>query len=380
MYDVIILGAGLYGLYSALYCAKKVASKKLAILVVEAEDHAFKRATYINQARVHMGYHYPRSLYTASKSAHYFSRFMSDFEFCIHTKFDQIYAVSTDFSWTDAKAFRTFCFNAGIKCEDVSVSKYFKNEMCSGAFLTEEYTYDAQILCDWFLEQLSAFPNIKITYNTHIKAIKREDSHFTLNTTNGEFSSPFLLNATYASVNEIIKMLGFDPLAIKYELCEIVLCNVSDELKNVGITVMDGPFFSIMPFGMTGLHSLTSVAFTPHETSKEDLPTFDCQNKQGALCHMHGMNLGNCNECPAKPKTAWHYMSSLARKYMKDELAFSFERSLYSMKPILKASEIDDSRPTVIKTFCTNPTFVCVLSGKINTVYDLDGVLDEILG
>jgi hypothetical protein len=47
------------------------------------------------------------------------------------------------------------------------------------------------------------------------------------------------------------------------------------------------------------------------------------------------------------------------------------------MKPILKASEIDDSRPTVIRTFSTKPTYVSVLSGKINTVYDLDEVLDN---
>ena len=45
------------------------------------------------------------------------------------------------------------------------------------------------------------------------------------------------------------------------------------------------------------------------------------------------------------------------------------------MKPILKASEIDDSRPTVIREFHKNPTFISVLSGKINTVYDLDEVL-----
>ena len=44
-------------------------------------------------------------------------------------------------------------------------------------------------------------------------------------------------------------------------------------------------------------------------------------------------------------------------------------------KPILKASEIDDSRPTVIKTFSRAPTFVSVLSGKINTVYDMEEVL-----
>ena len=47
------------------------------------------------------------------------------------------------------------------------------------------------------------------------------------------------------------------------------------------------------------------------------------------------------------------------------------------MKPILKLSEIDDSRPTLVKQFSTKPTFVSVLSGKINTVYDLKEVLDN---
>ena len=45
------------------------------------------------------------------------------------------------------------------------------------------------------------------------------------------------------------------------------------------------------------------------------------------------------------------------------------------MKPILKTTEIDDSRPTVIKTLTEKPTWVSVLSGKINTVYDLDEIL-----
>jgi hypothetical protein len=45
------------------------------------------------------------------------------------------------------------------------------------------------------------------------------------------------------------------------------------------------------------------------------------------------------------------------------------------MKPILKASEVDDSRPTVIRYHSRNPDFVSVLSGKINTVYDLEEVL-----
>ena len=60
---------------------------------------------------------------------------------------------------------------------------------------------------------------------------------------------------------------------------------------------------------------------------------------------------------------------------VKDEYEFKYEKSLFSMKPILMASEIDDSRPTVIKMNSKSPTFVSVLSGKINTVYDLDEVL-----
>ena len=68
-------------------------------------------------------------------------------------------------------------------------------------------------------------------------------------------------------------------------------------------------------------------------------------------------------------------MRKLATKYMRPELEFSYEKSLFSMKPILKASEVDDSRPTVIRQMSDEPRFFSVLSGKINTIYDLDEVL-----
>jgi hypothetical protein len=138
---------------------------------------------------------------------------------------------------------------------------------------------------------------------------------------------------------------------------------------------MDGPFFSIMPFGKTGLHSLTSVTFTPHTVSYDEVPVFACQDRSGGYCTK--TRLGNCNECPARPETAFPYMANLACKYMTDDYAFSYKQSLFSMKPILMSSEIDDSRPTVIRKYSEGPTFVGVLSGKINTVYDLDEVLDN---
>lgn len=369
--DRIIIGAGLYGLYAALFCARR----KEKVIVLECDSEAFGRATYINQARVHQGYHYPRSLSTAEKSAGYFARFNHDFAFCIYKDFKKIYATSSNFSWTNGRQFQDFCRAADIPCEEVPAGRYFKAGLCDGAFLTREYTYDAKILRDYYLEKLSDYPDmVQIRYGTQIENIEKNDHSYTVSVKGNEkYESRFVLNATYASANQILSMIEAPNFSIKYELCEIILCTVNEKLQEYGITVMDGPFFSIMPFGKTGLHSLTAVSFTPHVTSYDALPTFACQDGvQGYCSETH---LGNCNLCVHKPTSAFPYMGALARKYLRQEYRFDYERSLFSMKPILKSSEIDDSRPTVIRINSQSPTFVSVLSGKINTVYDLDEVL-----
>ena len=369
-YDKIIIGAGLFGLYAAQIAAEK--GEKVCVLEYETEP--FTRATYANQARVHLGYHYPRSYATAKKSAGYFDRFSTMYTPCIHSDFQKIYATSKQFSWTNADQFSHFCNAVNIPCRPLAVSEFFNGNMCDGTFETKEYTYDAQILKDLLLNTIKDLPQLTIRYAARIRAIKKETENYTVHLESGaSFSAPFLLNATYASINQMIQHLGETPFQIKYELCEIILVKPNAALATKGITVMDGPFFSIMPFGKTGYHSLTSVTFTPHKTSYETLPTFSCQ--QESQGHCSPLQLGNCNTCPSKPQTAWPYMRSLAKKYLTSDYDFTYEASLFAIKPILMASEIDDSRPTVVKVFSENPTFVSVLSGKINAVYDLEEVL-----
>ena len=70
-YDLVIIGAGIYGLYASLN--ENFSQKK--ILIIEKEKDMLTRASYINQARVHNGYHYPRSISTAKTSAKYFNKF-----------------------------------------------------------------------------------------------------------------------------------------------------------------------------------------------------------------------------------------------------------------------------------------------------------------
>ena len=369
MFDKVIIGAGLYGLYAALFCGKRGES----VLVLECDNAPFERATYANQARVHMGYHYPRSISTALKTKKYFDKFNKDYGFCINNSFEKVYATSNCLSWTNAGQFKKFCKDASIPCNEVSTDTYFKDDMCVGAFITTEYAYDAQLLKEWFVSSLQNHKNVKIKCGVQIQSILNENSLYKITTENGVFETAFIINTTYAGVNQIHELMRFQPLKIKYELCEIILCKPMGKLVDVGITVMDGAFFSIMPFGKTGLHSLTSVTFTPHMACHESLPLFPCQAQSNGYCTTN--NLGNCNLCPAKPKTAWPYMSNLANKYLREDYAFEYVDSLFSMKPILLSSEIDDSRPTVIRKYSDSPRFISVLSGKINTLYELDEVL-----
>lgn len=350
--------------------------------MLEYDDAPFMRASYINQARVHNGYHYPRSLSTALKSAGYYRRFHEDFGFCIHNQFKQIYATSSQFSWTGGSQFREFCRAAGIYCREEPAGAYFRKGSVDGAFLTEEDTYDALVLRNYYLDRFDGLKELTPEYGVRLKSIRQRGSVYEVcyidrNGTEKTVETGYVLNAAYASCNQVLKLVERDdsepkrPFGIKYELCEIILCKGLGNLKDFGFTVMDGPFFSLMPFGQTGFHSLTSVTFTPHKTSYHALPVFSCQ--EGCDCTPE--QLKNCNDCPNRPESAWVYMKHLADKYLLPEYSYIYEKSLFSMKPILKSSEVDDSRPTVIHVSSTAPTLISVLSGKINTVYDLDEYL-----
>lgn len=181
-FDKIIIGAGLYGLYSALFCGKK--NEK--VLVLECDPTPFRRATYINQARVHQGYHYPRSISTAMKSAGYFERFNQDYDFCINRKFDKVYATSRQYSWSDGEQFKHFCKAANIPCEELNPERFFKKNMCDGAFLTREYTYDAMILKNYFLERLKPLSNVKINYGITIRNIEKLKDVYVIHTDGGK--------------------------------------------------------------------------------------------------------------------------------------------------------------------------------------------------
>jgi glycine/D-amino acid oxidase-like deaminating enzyme len=366
--DKIVIGAGIYGMYAAVALARQ----GCRVVVLDADRGPFTRGSYINQARVHNGYHYPRSFSTAKKSAKYFQRFADDFSDCILLDFEQIYAISAHYSWTNGEQFARFCKNVGIRCDEISdVSPYFNPHTIEKAFITHEYTFDPKLIGGRLHDEALSL-GVKFAFNSEITSIENDSKYKIITADGSQFVSGWVLNATYAGINEIHQMAGFGFLDIKYELCEVILVSVSDNIAKAGLTVMDGPFFSVMPFGKTGYHSLTTVSKTPHMTSYDRFPTFPCQSKRADCSPNH---MRNCNDCPNHPESAFVEMYQTARKYMNPGIKIEYVKSFFALKPILKASEMDDSRPTLVRQYSENPYFYSVLSGKINTIYDLDEIL-----
>ena len=100
-YDAVVIGGGFFGCRLSLYLKEYMKD----VLILEKDGDLLQRASYNNQARVHNGYHYPRSILTALRSRVNFSQFVNEYRECIYNDFDKYYAVGKLFSKLNARQF-----------------------------------------------------------------------------------------------------------------------------------------------------------------------------------------------------------------------------------------------------------------------------------
>src|SRR3989338_917998 len=368
--DCIIVGAGIFGLYAASLFVKKGQT----VAIVDKSTRPFSRASATNQARVHNGYHYPRSYDTEEEVAHYYSRFIRDFNFAINNSFEQIYAIASSGSKTSAKDFVNFCERVNIPLKKINADRYFKRGSVEDAFRVQECSFDFTKIRDFLVDKVKN--SARCYYGVDIKSVEKRNPSYVVALDNGIcLSAPLVINASYAGINEVIDKFDQQPFDLKYELCEMVLCEVTKEFRNLGITVMDGDFFSVVPFGSSDFHVLTSVGHTPHNVSDGKIPNFRDEADQ-SVCKIHWVS--GCIVCSQNLKSAWSKMYELSRAFLKPNFRIDYKDSKFEIKAILRASENDDSRPTIMKQHTTNPTLVSILSGKISTIYDLEKICGQL--
>lgn len=366
-YDRVVVGGGIFGVHAAWLSVQA----GLRVAVVDREAAPMRRASHVNQARLHMGYHYPRSLFTARTSAKWFDRFVDDFPSAVNSRFEQIYAVASHNSVTTAARFTAFCRALGAPLDPVTTERLFVAGAVESAWRTREFSTDNERLSELLVGRLGN--EVSWELGTPAASLRLLGDRADVTLADGKvLTAPSVVLAAYAGNNALLSSAGLDPLPVKYELCEMALVRAAGRLGATGITVMDGSFFSIMPFGNTGFHTLSSVSLTPRLTSHAALPSFTCQDHH-PTCTPEALD--QCTGCPVRPASAWPWMARQAARYLDPTLRFSYVRSLHAVKTVLVMSEVDDGRPTLIRRHAEEPEVISVLSGKLNSIYDLEGAL-----
>lgn len=353
--DYLVIGGGFYGCCLALF----LRSLSPRVMLVEARGQLMDRASRVNQARVHTGFHYPRSSLTAVKSLILRQRFVSHFGDAIVDNFQMLYAISRQRSKVSAKRFHRMFRDIGAPIEPATPRQcsLFDFTRIEAVFACSETAFDHRILRSLMLNRLDA-ADISVVLNTEAHAGANAHDGMAATLSDGRtVRARYVFNVTYAGINELLTRAGQPSAGLKHEMTEIALVTPPEELLGYGITIMDGPFFSLMPFPAESLHSLTHVRYTPH----------------WAWSDTKGPPPPDYLVCPSSSQArqmildGQRYVPSLARVIPR--------KSVYDIKTVLLRNESDDGRPILYHRRPQDSRLISVLGGKIDNVFDLFDLL-----
>ncbi|MGA0605004.1 NAD(P)/FAD-dependent oxidoreductase [Phenylobacterium sp. VNQ135] len=355
MTTAIVVGGGFYGATIAAYL--KTERGVSDVTLFEAGPRLLGEASFVNQARVHAGYHYLRSFTTAYRSRVNYPRFLAEYGEAV-VSFQAVYALAARNSKVTPRQMERFCADIGAPLASApeAIAALFNPRTVARAYLADEAAFDAERLAR-LSEALLARSGVDVRLNAEVEAVRVDDARAAVEAGGRTFRADLVFNCTYSRLQALA---SGPPLALKHELTEMALVRPPPELDGLGITVMDGPFFSCMPFPSRGLHSLSHVRYTPHmswtETGERD---------PRAVLTAHAKE----TRVDRMLRDAARYVPSMARA--------GYEGSLFTVKTVLARNEGDDGRPILFERRGPGGRLVSVLGGKIDNVFDVLARLDE---
>ncbi len=365
----VVVGGGLYGVALALHAARRRDGR---VVLVEREERLLRVASRSNQARVHMGYHYPRSFLTAIRSRRHYARFLEAHRDCIDTAVEAYYAIARSFSKVSARQFAEFCHRIGapLSRAPAEVRALFDADRIEDVFRVEEASFDADRLAARLEADLHA-AGVELRLGVEARRCRPRGGGWevALSGPGGDdvLMAARVLNCTYAELNQLPGSAGLAPVPLKHELAELVVVEPPPELEGRAVTVMCGPFFSLTPLPAEGHHVLSHVRYTPHAAwhTGDAVPV---GWGGGSLARQH------------EPASRFAAMVADASRYLPCMAGTVRRRSLWAVKTVLPRNEVDDGRPILVHHDPEAPGLVSVMGSKIDNVYDVLELLDAPTG
>lgn len=331
MVKVAVIGAGIFGCTVAVDLART----GLDVSLFEEFSDLLEGSTARCQARLHSGYHYPRSPETALAAKNGSLEFAERYPSAIISDVDQYYIIASN-GKTSPDDFRTFCKALDLPYEEARPMQAYTDDLC---VKVPESFIDVKILRRLLRNELLG------------SGVKLHLSH--------KVTSPEDISEDFDTVVWATYGAHWDE-PLRYEVCETAVFEVG-RYGRQSFVVLDGDFVSMDPY-YNNTFLLYGVEETVHwATVSKGMPEVPAPYDR--LLKRAPVPIRN------SPVSNFSDMINTASKFLwgldsGGRGVSIYHGSLWAMRTILPNVDNTDARPTLVSQ---SGNHIKVLSGKICT-------------
>jgi len=246
---VAIIGAGVFGCNVAL----AIANAGYEVVLLERLPGIIMGTSKNNTNRVHQGFHYPRDMKTATECRDNYSRFETEFREVLLGNYPNIYCIAKEKSLTSKEEFIKFCNVLGLAYSVIDLNDFsVKIDACNLGISCKETILDSDILRKILYLKITNNKRVTLSCNTEVVAIKKSLHQYKLSfydEKQPKQSFDAVVNCSYANINTLTEQLGYEVHDEQYEYTVVPI--ISLDIPPTSITIMDGPFMTLFPYGKT---------------------------------------------------------------------------------------------------------------------------------
>lgn len=317
-----VIGAGIFGCTAAI----ELAHAGVEVDLYERHSNILHGASRASCARLHHGYHYPRSpqVDMASHAAGFSTRFPT----AVDRSAMHYYCITKDDTRTPAAEFLAFCDRLDLPYTVIDPPQV--RDSVDVCVRVPEATVDIAALRDVLGRELQA---ARVLFHPYSDVAPDEMDGY-----------DWIVQATYGQDSGRV---------LRWEVCETALVRLGWQYANHSFVILDGPFACLDPEPGTDQHVLYDVVNSVHSANVGLRP--EIPDHLAPLVDK-GTVFTEQTRVDQMVQTAGRYLDGLG--------APEYCGSRFTVRAVLPDVDATDERPTLVER---DGNVISVLSGKIDT-------------
>jgi len=338
--DIIVIGGGIHGITVAIAAAEAGGR----VTLIDKNLELLNGTSGSTHNRAHMGYHYPRSVETAHECQKGLESYQKHYPEALI--YPPGYYIIEKTSNTTTTEYESFCTKMGIPSRIQWPSEEFLlRDRISAPFLVHEPIFNT-VLLRAQLEKKYQRKGVAVKNDAEVvESSPRTSDLFSLTVREGQrlstYQADVVINATYSYANNVLGVFHLHEHMTRYRMQVTEVVVAQSALDIPPLTIMDGPFMSIMPYG--GHDTQFLVYDVEHSVADE---------KES---YLH-------DDSRVYP-SSWETMVQKGESYFPFMKELTYVESLWGSRPI-PVDSATQSRKTRLVRYDSSPGFYSLLEGK----------------